>query len=166
VRAYAKPQEMYNLEVSRANSFSVGSSGWIVHNANRLYPNKVHPVTGVKFDPKGYPIFDSLHTATIPSNLQGPTISDGKQFRDATRQLKDAIKADPNLGKQFTPDQIKAINAGEPKIPGYTWHHDPHNPNLELVDSWTHSKTGHEGGRKNTGGRPSSCPIVAVAPSP
>jgi hypothetical protein len=33
VRAYQKPQEMYNLEVARANSFSVGSSGWIVHNA-------------------------------------------------------------------------------------------------------------------------------------
>ncbi len=34
VRAYQKPQEMYNLEVARANSFSVGSSGWIVHNAS------------------------------------------------------------------------------------------------------------------------------------
>ncbi len=39
VRAYQKPQEMYNLEVARANSFSVGSSGWIVHNARKLTPS-------------------------------------------------------------------------------------------------------------------------------
>ena len=37
VRAYQKPQEMYNLEVARAHTFSVGSSGWIVHNAECDY---------------------------------------------------------------------------------------------------------------------------------
>jgi hypothetical protein len=43
---------MYNLEVARANSFSVGSSGWIVHNARKVpnlyrgdsrHPNEVFP---------------------------------------------------------------------------------------------------------------------------
>ena len=160
VRTFEKTQEMYNLEVARAESFTVGSRGWVVHNADRLYPNKLHPVTGVQFDPTGYPQFDSSYDAKIPSNLQGPTVSDGKQFRDATRQLREAMKNDPILESMFDQAQKDAIDKGLKKIPGYTWHHDPYNPNLQLVDSNTHAKTGHEGGRKVTGGRPCGPPPI------
>jgi hypothetical protein len=121
---------------------------------NARLAGKNHPVTGVPFDRRGYPIFESLKDVKLPSNLRGNLVSDTKQFEYATEQLRRQIEANPAMEKLFTAKQLEDIRAGEAYIDGLTWHHHQDGIRLQLVDRDTHSKTGHDGGRKNTGGRP------------
>ena len=115
---------------------------------------QAHPVTGVRFNQEGFPEFQSIHETTIPEQLRGPAVSDDAQFRQATRDLREAVRANPELRQNFTDAQLKAIEAGRPRIPGLTWHHAEDGVTLELVDRPTHTGTGHAGGRAATGGRP------------
>jgi hypothetical protein len=115
---------------------------------------KKHPVTGVYFDRNGYPVFDSKFDAQLPKNLQGNSVSDYEQFKESTKQLKREILAKPSAGNVFTKDQLVDIMAEKDKIRGLTWHHHQDGVRLQLVSRDIHRKTGHDGGRKNTGGRP------------
>jgi hypothetical protein len=115
---------------------------------------KKHPVTGVYFDRNGYPVFDSEFDAKLPKVLQGNSVSDYEQFKESTKQLKREILAKPLAGKKFTKEQLADIMAEKDKIRGLTWHHHQDGVRLQLVDRDIHRKTGHDGGRKNTGGRP------------
>lgn len=115
---------------------------------------KRHPVTGVYFDRNGYPVFDSKFNAKLPANLRGKTVSDYDQFKEATRELKREIEANPLLKNRFTKEQLEDIMAEKERIRGLTWHHHQDGVRLQLVDYDIHAKTGHDGGRKNTGGRP------------
>lgn len=115
---------------------------------------KKHPVTGVYFDRNGYPVFDSKFSAKLPQNLRGKAVSDYDQFKAATRELKREIEANPLLKNRFTKEQLEDIMAERERIRGLTWHHHQDGVRLQLVDYDTHAKTGHDGGRKNTGGRP------------
>ncbi|WP_442903609.1 HNH endonuclease [Gilliamella sp. Pas-s25] len=53
----------------------------------------------------------------------------------------------------FTPEQLNAINAGKPKIPGYTWHHHQHRARMQLVPESKHLQTGHIGGEALSKGK-------------
>ena len=112
-----------------------------------------HPVTGVPFDSKGNPQFDSLHDVKLPKKMCSPDVSDGRQMRFATRDLRDHLADNPGLKKQFTKQQLADIAAGKKNIDGLTWHHDGDGRTLQLVDRDDHANTGHDGGRKATGGR-------------
>jgi len=59
-----------------------------VRNANLA--GSTHPVTGVKFDSNGFPVFNSKFDTTLEKDLY--TASDRAQFREATRQLHSAIQ--------------------------------------------------------------------------
>ncbi len=113
-----------------------------------------HPVTGVWMTSGGNPKFDSVFNVRLPPALRGAHVSDYQQMTHATKQLRDAIdsgKIDPS---SFTRKQLKAIQGGKQRIPGYTWHHNHNGTQLQLVDRRTHAKTGHDGGRaKKDGGR-------------
>jgi filamentous hemagglutinin len=74
-------------------------------------------------------------------------------MRYATRNLRDAIKKNPDWAKQFTKAQLADINAGSKNIAGLTWHHNGDGSTLQLVDRDDHANTGHDGSRKATGGR-------------
>jgi hypothetical protein len=113
-----------------------------------------HPKTGVPFNEKGYPVFDSAYDVDLPEDLQGPDVSDNTQFKYATGQLKQEIADNPAMADQFTPEQLEQINNDSPKIDGYTWHHNENGVTLQMVDQDTHALTGHDGGRALTGGRP------------
>jgi DNase/tRNase domain of colicin-like bacteriocin len=115
---------------------------------------KTHPVTGVPYDRNGYPIFDSKFDAKIPNDLKGHKISDYDQFKEATKQLKADLEANPSFKSRFTDEQLADIMAEKDKIRGLTWHHHQDGVRLQLVDRDIHLKTGHDGGRKTTGGRP------------
>ncbi|NJM54181.1 MAG: HNH endonuclease [Blastocatellia bacterium] len=115
---------------------------------------ETHPVTEVPYNRSAYPIFDSKFDAELPKNLRGSNITDYDQFKEATRQLKREIENDPAAGSIFSKEQLADIMAEKPKIKGYTWHHHQDGIRLQLVDSKIHAKSGHDGGRKNTGGRP------------
>lgn len=113
-----------------------------------------HPVTGVWVSGGGNPAFPSVFDVRLPAYLRGADISDYRQMTHATEQLAKAIERNPDLAKEFSRKQLEAIAAGKQRIPGFTWHHNHNGSQLQLVDRWLHSKTGHEGGRaKKDGGR-------------
>lgn len=113
--------------------------------------NTTH-ASGVLFDEKGFPIFDSLYDFTIPSEMSGLGTPDDTQFIVATAKLRQAIWKNPALKSKFSPKQLAAIDAVEPKIPGYVWHHHQDGVRLQLVDEDKH-KLAHIGGRAMEGGR-------------
>ncbi len=121
---------------------------------NQKLSGKRHPVTDVPFDSKGYPIFEAQFEAVLPKEMIGRGVSDSRQFIEGTRQLKKRIQSNPNLERLFTRGQLEDIMAEKDKIRDLTWHHHQDGVRIQLVDEWTHNKTGHDGGRKNTGGRP------------
>ena len=113
-----------------------------------------HQRSGVEFDAEGFPVFQSRFDVKIPGQLNSPKVSDTRQFSAATRELRAAIRENPEMARQFTSDQLKAIESGQPRIPGYTWHHNQDGATLQLVERTPHRQTGHAGGRQATGGRP------------
>ncbi len=121
---------------------------------NRHLAGKEHPKTGVPFNEKGYPIFDSAYDVDLPDNLRRSDVTDTAQFKYATQQLKQEIADNPAMADQFTQEQLDQINSDSPKIDGYTWHHNENGVTLQMVDQTTHALTGHDGGRAHTGGGP------------
>lgn len=128
---------------------------------NENLEGDVHPITGVPFERKTidlgnneivegvFPIFDSIFDATLPEDMYDA--SDKKQFEECNRQLKEAIENNPELKNMFDEEQIEQINNLETPD-GYTWHHDVEAGKMQLVDTETHQKTGHTGGRAVWGG--------------
>lgn len=146
--------EIRSLDLSEVNSIpdAILEPPRAIRNVRLA--GKKHPVTGVYFDRNGYPAFDSKFNAKLPQNLRGAAISDYDQFKEATRQLKREIQANPLLENLFSKEQLEDIMAEKERIRGLTWHHHQDGIRLQLVDYEIHAKTGHDGGRKNTGGRP------------
>ena len=95
------------------------------------------------------PEFDSVFDVQLPEDLH--QASDKKQFDECNAQLKKAVEEDPELAAKFTDEQLEQIKNGETPD-GYTWHHDAEKGKMQLVDSETHAKTGHTGGRSIWGG--------------
>ena len=95
------------------------------------------------------PKFESKFDAQLPEDLE--KASDKEQVKECNKQLKEAVENDPDLKEQFTDEQLEQIMDGETPD-GYTWHHDAEKGKMQLVDSETHAKTGHTGGRVIWGG--------------
>ncbi len=119
-----------------------------------------HPVTGVPFVRKTVevdgesvevvvPLFDSVFDTFLPDDLL--KASDLEQFKYCNEQLKKAVHNDPELRKQFSEEQLEQIENGDTPD-GYTWHHDAETGKMQLVDTETHQRTGHTGGRSIWGG--------------
>jgi hypothetical protein len=150
---------VYNFEVAGPHDYFVSDEAVLVHNCRKLVgrmdmAGKRHSVSKVWFDKKGFPKFESKFDVKIPKELNKRTVSDYRQFKNATAQLKDQLSRNPSLKSMFTQKQLKAIEKGKGRIPGHTWHHHQDGSRLQLVERWKHSKTGHSGGRKKQGGRP------------
>ena len=95
------------------------------------------------------PKFESNFDAQLTDDLIKST--DANQFTECNAQLRDAIKKDPQLKNKFTVEQLEDIELGD--IPdGFTWHHNEEVGKMQLVDTVTHNKTGHTGGRNIWGG--------------
>lgn len=128
---------------------------------NQDLEGKEHPETGVPFEKKivkndkgedvevVVPKFESKFDAQLPEDLE--KASDKEQVNECNKQLKEAVENDPDLKEQFTDEQLEQIMDGETPD-GYTWHHDAEKGKMQLVDSETHAKTGHTGGRVIWGG--------------
>lgn len=129
-----------------------GAGDDAVHGASGV--SRVHPRTNVPFDADGFPVFESLHDFRLADDMIGPTVSDTRQMRVATLQLRTMLDESPALRRQFTEQQLADIAAGRARIDGLTWHHHQDGVTLQLVDRATHGATGHSGGRAVTGGRP------------
>lgn len=127
---------------------------------NEALAGKTHSETGVPFerklvqvDEKLYevvvPKFDSAFDAQLPADKLKET--DVKQFKECNTQLKDAIANNKELREKFDDEQLEQIENGDTPD-GYTWHHDAEVGKMQLVDTETHQKTGHTGGRAIWGG--------------
>lgn len=115
---------------------------------------QAHPVTGVVFDQRGFPIFDKdvvFDTRLPATSFQGSSYQ--SQMRMATRDLRAAIERAPELGSAFSPSQLQAIQAGNVRIPGLTWHHHQDAGRMQLVPTGVHRDTHHIGGGSMLGGR-------------
>ena len=128
---------------------------------NESLEGDVHPITGVPFERRVievepghtiegvFPKFESQFDAQLPKEMYEAT--DNKQFEECNKQLKEAVQNDPELRKKFTPEQLEQIENGDTPD-GYTWHHDATPGKIQLVDTETHTATGHTGGRNVWGG--------------
>lgn len=92
---------------------------------------KTHPISGVKFDSNGFPIFESKYNTKLEP--QDYLKSRGTHFARASKALYNDIMNDSNLRSKFT-------EAGVPKA--YTWHHHQDEGVMQLVDRKIHRQTG------------------------
>jgi hypothetical protein len=108
---------------------------------------KRHPVTGVVFDTRGYPIFDDIarFDTRIPSDIFWKGRVDMHK-QAAMLQLREAVDSGQVSRHLFTSDQLRAIYQGKSDIPGYRWHHHQDLGRMQLVPEAIHSKTLHLGG--------------------
>ena len=97
-----------------------------------------------------FPKFKSMFDTRLPRSLWNA--SDAEQFKYCTEKLKQRIENEPEFAKKFTPRQIEQIKAGAPRISGLTWHHNELPGRMQLVNSETHEKCRHTGGRSVWGG--------------
>jgi hypothetical protein len=108
---------------------------------------KRHPETGIVFDSRGFPIYDDVALADLPISRQHVASRDHRgQLRAATRELRDLIEKGKVPQSIFSTDQLRAIKAGRPSIPGLTWHHHQDIGRMQLVPRDIHAMTGHIGG--------------------
>ena len=108
---------------------------------------KRHPVTGIVFDKKGFPIFDDIakFDTRIPVDI---AISGSRRmhFKESTKQLKQAIEKGQVSKKQFSNEQLRQIMNNKAQIEGFTWHHHQDTGRMQLVPDMIHEKTAHIGG--------------------
>ncbi|ARU90790.1 hypothetical protein B9K09_19215 [Pseudomonas sp. M30-35] len=112
-----------------------------------------HPVTGVVFDNKGFPIFDDV--TAFDTRISIDTFKSASyegQMKLATKDLSGAIQQGQVRASSFTAKQLQQISAGAKKIDGYTWHHHQDSGRMQLVPELLHKKTGHIGGEAMGGG--------------
>lgn len=109
----------------------------------------VHPVTKVRYNEKGYPIFKTATEVNLPKDLH--LARDSKQFEYANKELAAQIEKNPAMAEKFTPRQLEYIKNGRTPE-GYTWHHHEDSGKLQLVETSVHQQTSHKGGRSIWGG--------------
>lgn len=127
---------------------------------NEDLAGKEHPITGVPFVRRIVEVGEKLYEVVVPKFKSEFTAqlsedkwqaTDREQFSECNKQLKDGLAKDPELRNKFTDDQLEQIENGDTPD-GYTWHHDADVGKMQLVDTETHQKTGHTGGRSIWGG--------------
>jgi hypothetical protein len=106
-----------------------------------------HPVSGVVFDTRGFPIFDDIAAFDTRIGSKYSAVEDSTlHMRAATRDLREAIERGEVAASQFTETQLRAIQGGKPKIPDWTWHHHQDVGRMQLIPTVIHKQTGHVGG--------------------
>lgn len=107
------------------------------------YKNQIVDINGIKIEvvmPEFPKVFDcKLSESKI-------TASDGAQFNECNKQLKEAIENDPELKGKFSKRELQFI-MDDNTPPGYTWHHGAERGSMELVKTDIHANTRHTGGK-------------------
>ncbi|MGD7043208.1 HNH endonuclease [Jeotgalibacillus proteolyticus] len=148
--SFVKPETMVafeHLQIEAALEIPTNNSG---------LEGQYHPETGVFFErtiviledgtiAEGvFPVFEAAAEVQLPPDLQ--VASDARQFAYCNQELAEQIAADPELAKQFTPEQLEQIANGDTPD-GYSWHHHQDTGRMQLVDQQVHAATGHTGGK-------------------
>jgi hypothetical protein len=134
-------EEVYGKE-------SVGSNTVPTQSApNVKLAGKRHPQTGIVFDQRGFPIFDDI--AKFDTRLPQEKYHIQREevhMRAASKQLREALKTGALDKSKFTHIQLKAIEAGETRIPDCIWHHHQDTGRMQLIPEDIHEQTRHIGG--------------------
>lgn len=133
----------------------------LLKTRNSELAGNVHPETGVPFVKDTvtlsdgtvregvFPEFTPTYETTLPDELLKAT--DYQQSQYSNEQLREAVERDPSLKERFNETQIEQIREAETPD-GLTWHHHQETGRMQLVDSSTHMRTGHTGGKEIWGG--------------
>ena len=110
------------------------------------YERKRIEYNGVKIEGV-FPIFNSVFDTKLDE--KDYKSSNGKQFSECNKKLKETIENDSELREQFTDEQLDDIENGRTPR-GYTWHHSEEPGKMQLVKTEDHDK--RIGGAAHTGG--------------
>ena len=111
---------------------------------------KRNPLTKVRFNEKGFPIFKAIYTVKL--RKRDYKKSREQHFHISNKILYKDILSNSRLRAKFSKQEIKQFSQGEtPKR--YTWHHHEDAGVLQLVEYDIHSKTAHIGGYSIWGGK-------------
>ncbi len=141
------PRAMEHLMHETYGAGNVTSSTLLASNERMVHmAGKTHPVTGIPYDLKGNPIFDSVAAfdVKLPSDW-ALSVKAGTHKSAATRELAKAIESNPTLKAKFDSVQLQDIALGEKTIEGYIWHHHQDIGRMQLIPAFEHIKTGHTG---------------------
>jgi hypothetical protein len=105
-----------------------------------------HPLTGVPFDLRGFPLFEKYVIFETRIGREFFKGSRADHMREATRHLRAAIDRGEISRNFFTQEQLAQINASRPKIESFSWHHHQELGRMQLLPEKAHKKTGHIGG--------------------
>ncbi len=105
-------------------------------------------IKNISYDDRNLPIFDDVSVFT--TKIDSTKSYDG-QMKQATKDMWEAIKNDPDAKSKFTQAQLDDIKAGSKKIEGFTWHHNAQSSpnNMQLVPEYIHNA--NQGGVPHTG---------------
>lgn len=94
----------------------------------------------IPYDDRGLPIFDDV--AEFTTEIDGSKSTRG-QMKQASKDMWESIKDDPNAQSRFTQNQLDKMKSGAEKIPGFTWHHNAQSSpnNMQLIPSNIHNGT-------------------------
>ena len=122
---------------------------------NEKLAGETHEITGIPYVEKTIevgsvkikvvaPEFPFKFATEVPKELWRE--GDKRIFKYCTEQLEKEIKANPELAKQYTAQQLDQIMSGEMNIKGLTWHHSEVPGRMELVETKIHAPSNHTGG--------------------
>jgi len=141
------------------NKIVVQPDGSVTYTGSARGRNENFSVT---FSPTGVPDFSAYSHGRVDIQVdagarRGVTddnmnqIFRNRDYSAASEMLWEQIKNDPVARSQFTPTQLRQLQAGRPQISNMTWHHAGHGLNangtgpMMLVDSAPHSTFTHRG---------------------
>lgn len=115
-------------------------------------------IKGVKYEKRKFSIGGIIYEGVFPNfnkiskfNTKLPKdliqASSEKQMKHSTKMLRKQINKNPDLAKNYTKEQLSAINNSYQKIPNLTWHHkEAPVGTMQLVPENIHNKAKHDGG--------------------
>ena len=100
----------------------------------------------IVYDKKGFPVFDNVakYDTRLPID-KFRSASYRQQMRMATHDLRMKIANGVVPRNIFNKTQLKIIESGSDKIPGYTWHHHQDTGRMQLVPEKIHFTAKHIG---------------------
>uniref|UniRef100_UPI0026057085 HNH endonuclease n=1 Tax=Clostridium sp. TaxID=1506 RepID=UPI0026057085 len=146
---YNSKEEFSEVVTNLQNYLNNGKGARLI---NQKYAGTVDKV-GVKRDVLGFPIFeegDKVFEGDLKESLY--KASDNDQFRESTKQLKEAIEKGKVDSSIFSPEQLEQIKNGDERIEGYIWHHHQVTGRMQLVKDIPHNPAKHTGGKALWGG--------------
>lgn len=127
------PKKPHQASATRSDVITDANGGKAVQITLKDGSSKMIP-----YDSRGLAIFDDVVVFTTKIDQ---TKSYSGQMSQASKDMWNVIKDDPVAQSKFTSKQLKALEAGRARVPGYTWHHNAQSSpnNMQLVPDSIHS---------------------------